>query len=215
MFEQQNSSSVKNKRDSDLQAALPALDVRAGMRRAMGKYDIYLNLLNRFKYRFAGFSSDLHRCFAAKDRDAALIQVHSLKGIAASLGAVSLQSAAKKLEQQLQREELPAALSHVIHHLDELLQQLENLDQHMFEMNPQAVCDAENTAPEGAPAWSQSLQELQLPLHKLQLDKVKAQLAQLRQCNMSELQREQFQHLEHLVQGYQYKQAAEYIDGLL
>jgi len=215
VFEQQNSSSVKNKRDSDLQAALPALDVRAGMRRAMGKYDIYLNLLNRFKYRFAGFSSDLRRCFAAKDRDAALIQVHSLKGIAASLGAVSLQSAAKKLEQQLQREELPAALSHVIHHLDELLQQLENLDQHMFEMNPQAVCDAENTAPEGAPAWSQSLQELQLPLHKLQLDKVKAQLAQLRQCNMSELQREQFQHLEHLVQGYQYKQAAEYIDGLL
>ena len=214
MFEQQNSS-VKNKRDSDLQAALPALDVRAGMRRAMGKYDIYLNLLNKFKHRFAGFSSDLRRCFAAKDREAALIQVHSLKGIAASLGAVSLQGAAKKLEQQLQREESPAALPHVKHHLDELLQQLENLDQRMFVMNTQAVCDAENTAPEGAPAWSQSLQELQLPLHKLQLDKVKAQLAQLRQCNMSELQREQFQHLEHLVQGYQYKQAAEYIDGLL
>jgi HPt (histidine-containing phosphotransfer) domain-containing protein len=189
--------------------------VRAGIRRAMGKRDIYLNLLHKFKRRFADFSSVLQGCFVAGDMEAAMIQVHSLKGIAASLGAISLHSGAKELEQQLRRGEPPVVLPRVEQLLDELLQQLNELDFSALEVNTHSACSEENDTPKNMPPWGRSLKELQSHLRKLQVNKVKAQLEQLRQRNWTEPQQEQLQHLEQMVQGYKYKQAAEYIDRLL
>jgi len=199
---------------ADLQAVLPALDVRAGIRRAMGKRAIYLNLLHKFKGRFADFPSVLKGCFAAGDMEAAVIQAHSLKGIAASLGAISLHNGAKELEQQLRRRQSPAALPQVEYMLEELLQQLEELDFGIPEANTRSRAGEENHTP-GNTSWVRSLKELQSPLEKLQVNKVKAQLEQMQQSIWTASQQEQLQHLERMVQGYKYKQAAKYIEELL
>lgn len=200
---------------ADLQESLPALNVRAGMVRAMGKRDTYLNLLCKFKSRFAYFSSSLQRCYAAGEMETAIIQVHSLKGIAASLGAGSLHNAAKELEQQLRRGHSPDALPRVEHLLIELMQQLQGLDYSVLEASTQTKHNAASDTPENALSWDRVLQELQIPLQKLQVSKVKSQLEQMRHRNWTESQREQLQHLEHMVRGYEYKQAVKYIEELL
>ena len=214
MLEHRDSSGTKTDEYADLQAALPALDVRAGLRRAMGKRAIYLNLLHKFKCRFADFPGVLKGCFAAGDMEAAVIEVHSLKGVAASLGAASLHSGAKELEQQLRRRQSPAALPQVEYMLEELLQQLDELDFGTSEANTRSRIGEENQTP-GNTSWTGSLKELHIPLEKLQVSKVKAQLEQLQQSSWTASQQEQLQHLERMVQGYQYKQAAKYIEELL
>jgi two-component system sensor histidine kinase/response regulator len=215
MVEKQDGSQMKMDEYTDLQAALPALEVRAGMRRAMGRRDTYLQLLHKFKCRFAGFPNVLQDYFAAGDMKEAVIQVHSLKGIAASIGAESLQSAAKELEQQLRRGESPATLARVEYLVDKLLQQLDGLDLSICKANTQSVCGAENTTPENSQNWCRSLKELQIPLQKLQVNKVKAELEEIQRQSLTPKQREHLEHLEHMVSGYKYKQAAEYIEGLL
>lgn len=199
---------------TDLQAALPALDVRSGMRRAMGDRGIYLNLLHKFKCRFADFPSVIRRCFAEGDIEAAKIETHSLKGIAASLGAIPLHNATRELELQLQQSQTPAVLPQVELILTELLQQLEQLDLSPHKVNAQSVCTDEH--PQGKPLdWHSALKELQAPLQKLQVNKVKIKFHHLRQCNWTESQLAKLHYLEQLVKEYKYKQAAEYIDGLL
>ncbi|MCA1796436.1 MAG: Hpt domain-containing protein [Geobacteraceae bacterium] len=213
MAEHRDDSGMNMEEYADLQASLPALNVRAGMARAMGRRDTYLQLLDKFRCRFTDFATLMQDLFSAQDKEAAIIHAHSLKGIAASLGAEELRGAARELEQQLRRGQAPAALARVEHLLDEILQQIEGLDWSRAAEKPPSA--AENNTPEDTQHWSRCLEQLLVPLQKLQVNKVKALLHELQGQNLTPTQSEQLEHLEQMLQGYRYKQAAEYIEGLL
>ena len=77
---------------------IEGLDTRSGLRRAGGKAPLYRSLLARFARDFDNFQADYEQLLAAGQWDVAERQAHTLKGLAASLGAVAVQPLAEKLE---------------------------------------------------------------------------------------------------------------------
>jgi len=77
------------------------LDAPAGLKRAGGNRALYLDLLRQFAERHADASARIAQAMAAKDRQGAERIAHTVKGVAANLGLVTLAACAKDLEQAL------------------------------------------------------------------------------------------------------------------
>jgi two-component system, sensor histidine kinase and response regulator len=87
---------------------LPGLDTSLGLRRAAGKAALYLRLLRQFGEDHRRFNEEMTQlCSVGRIADAERM-AHTLKGVAASLGAQQVSDAAGALEQTL-RKEAPAA----------------------------------------------------------------------------------------------------------
>jgi two-component system sensor histidine kinase/response regulator len=87
--------------------AAPGFDVQAGFRRASHNEDLYRRLIASFGRELAGSARRLRDGFAAGDTAALLQQLHTLKGTAATVGAVTLAKSAADLEKTLRQD--PAA----------------------------------------------------------------------------------------------------------
>ncbi len=74
------------------------LDVRSGLRHAGDKLPLYSQLLQRFASDFATFAKSVETRLLAGDWEDVRRQAHTLKGLAASLGATELQPRAAALE---------------------------------------------------------------------------------------------------------------------
>ena len=85
----------------DALAASPHLDVNGGLGRVSGRVEVYGQLLERFAAGYADMPDRIGERMARGDRDGALSLAHSLKGLAANLGAMALSSAAATLEASL------------------------------------------------------------------------------------------------------------------
>ena len=88
---------------------LPGIDTDAGLRRMMGKRHFYRKILGDFLQRFDGNERVIATALADDNREEARRQVHSVKGLAASIGAQALSDAAAQLEQALVRDGDPDA----------------------------------------------------------------------------------------------------------
>ncbi|NCA69199.1 MAG: response regulator [Sphingobacteriia bacterium] len=100
-----------------LQEAIPGLDVCVGLRHAMGKAALYLNLLARFSAGQADAPERIAADLVAGDRARAERRAHTLKGVAAQIGAEELRMVALQLEQAVRdraaQERIEALLSQV------------------------------------------------------------------------------------------------------
>ena len=97
--------------------ALPhaaGLDVRAGLHHADGQAALYLRVLQRFVRDYAGFGRGLERVVAAGDWEDAIRQAHTLKGLAASIGANEIQQRVDALETALRRHGTAEARSALV-----------------------------------------------------------------------------------------------------
>jgi two-component system, sensor histidine kinase and response regulator len=74
------------------------LDVDLGLRRAMGKRDLYQSLLGKFVAGQATFADDVAKALAAGDYPTAERLAHTLKGVSGTIGATDLQQHAQALE---------------------------------------------------------------------------------------------------------------------
>ena len=89
---------------------IPELDTSLGLRRVLGKENVYLSLLRKFA---SGHKNDfvaLEEALARNDRSTAERLVHTLKGVAGNIGATTLQESAALLEASLRRGEPNSAL---------------------------------------------------------------------------------------------------------
>jgi HPt (histidine-containing phosphotransfer) domain-containing protein len=84
------------------------LDVAAGLRNLNGNEKLLDKLLGRFRDSNANMCDEIRRAMDAGDMDTAVRHAHTLKGVAASLGAPDLSEEAKNVEQQLKAGPLPA-----------------------------------------------------------------------------------------------------------
>ena len=82
---------------------LRGLDVRAGLANVAQNRELYLELLCRFADRYSATSQELRDLLDDEDREGALRLAHTVKGVAANLGALDLAAAARQLEQGIQR----------------------------------------------------------------------------------------------------------------
>jgi CheY-like chemotaxis protein len=81
---------------------IAGLDVRAGVRYANGKARFYLQMLEQFAQDHANFRADLELLLANQAWDDAIRQVHTLKGLCASLGAEEVRAQLAGLEGTMQ-----------------------------------------------------------------------------------------------------------------
>ncbi len=84
--------------------AIPGLDVERGLRFASGRLDHYLGRLRKYASTHADAASELRAAYAYRDAAELAHVAHTLRGVAAFLGAPSLQTAATALEIGLRHE---------------------------------------------------------------------------------------------------------------
>lgn len=82
-------------------AAINGLDTVAGLRRAMGMQPLYLSLLSRFRDGRRETSAQLRQALDAGDLKTAELLSHSLRGVAAQIGATRVPADAQALEEAI------------------------------------------------------------------------------------------------------------------
>ncbi|HSD37148.1 MAG TPA: transporter substrate-binding domain-containing protein [Rhodocyclaceae bacterium] len=82
-------------------AEIRGLDLNTGLRHVMGDRDCYERLLRHFVEREAGAGAAIMSALARGDRETAQRCAHSLRGVAATMGAEALTAAAARVESKL------------------------------------------------------------------------------------------------------------------
>jgi len=123
---------------------LPGVDVASGLRRVLGKPELYRRLLDRFAASQAEFAPRLRQLLAAGEQEGAEREAHSLKGLAGNLGAGDLSAQAAALESAIKdarHDELGALLGELERSLAELLAAIRALPvaQAVAEVDPQQL----------------------------------------------------------------------------
>ncbi len=98
----------------DALPALPGVDMQGALQRLRGNTAQYRRLLERFAEGHRDTLDTLHSAVARADLESAHRQAHTLKGLAANIGATALAQAAQALEAALKQgtsSEIPALLA--------------------------------------------------------------------------------------------------------
>ena len=110
---------------------LPGIDVKSGLNNAMGKDDLYLRLLIKFRDTQQDFAEQFARARADTDVLAARRAAHTLRGNSGNVGAHTLQTLAAILEQACtdpsDGEKLDAALVKTVAELETVMGGLHQL----------------------------------------------------------------------------------------
>ena len=87
-----------------LPQALPGVDMVLGLRRALGRPGLYADLLRRFSQGQAAWGTDFDAALAAGELLQAERMAHTLRSVAANIGAQALSQQAQALEQALRAQ---------------------------------------------------------------------------------------------------------------
>jgi CheY-like chemotaxis protein len=91
-------------------AEVPGLDVRTALDRLLGKTAVYVGLLRRFVVSQAAADARIAASISGGDFGEAHRLVHTLKGLAATIGAASLRDVAARLETAIETRQPTLAL---------------------------------------------------------------------------------------------------------
>ena len=105
--------------DADPEEAVLCREI--GLRNLDGRADAYERLLQRFAAGHAGDCGLIREALERRDMDTALRLAHTLKGMAGTLGAANLTTAAYNLERALREEQEPVALVASLAHVHSAL----------------------------------------------------------------------------------------------
>ncbi|WP_095162969.1 response regulator [Pseudomonas sp. Irchel 3F5] len=84
---------------ASLPASLPGIDLHAGLGTCMGKVELYLRLLRKFASSQQAFAAEFLAAQGQDDPSLTVRLAHTLRGAAASIGAMAVAEAAGALEQ--------------------------------------------------------------------------------------------------------------------
>ncbi len=106
-------------RQKILPRRLMGFNMRAGLATVGGNEELYKALLIKFAYRYATINEDISNSLQNKDLEAAVRLAHTVRGIAANLGAEDLAKSAELLEKSIINE--PNSVAPYLETLVELL----------------------------------------------------------------------------------------------
>jgi CheY-like chemotaxis protein/HPt (histidine-containing phosphotransfer) domain-containing protein len=108
--------------------SISGLDVEIGLKNVRGRLPMYLRVLGMFSENHGGDAALLRMQVSANEREAALHNVHTLKGVAATLGAETLRQRSLELELALRQQASAMELESLVYDLEaELMALLEGL----------------------------------------------------------------------------------------
>ncbi|MCK5070120.1 MAG: response regulator, partial [Desulfocapsa sp.] len=82
---------------------LPGIDLKQGLARLEGNSGLYIRLLKEFAVDISSTTDNVLEALEAKDQECAIRLVHTVKGMAGSLGAVDLAAASLALEMPMRK----------------------------------------------------------------------------------------------------------------
>jgi len=97
---------------------IDGLNAEAGLQRVLGRRPLYLNLLRRFAQEQADAASRIRAALTAGEWSVAERHAHTLKGVAANIGADALAQLAAEVEPLLRAREPGAALDAALEQLE-------------------------------------------------------------------------------------------------
>lgn len=110
-------------------SSIEGLDLQAGLKVVRGNEALYRKLLLRFRDQLSQFPSEFDQA-KAEGPELAARMAHSLKGVAANLGALRLQQRAASLEQACKSDApVDAALQQLLDELNPLLSDLARIQE--------------------------------------------------------------------------------------
>jgi CheY-like chemotaxis protein len=89
--------------------SVPGLDWIAGLRHTDGKEKLYVRLLRRFANDYSKFGTEMTSLLQLGEFEELAGRIHTLKGLAATLGALEVEQAAAALERAIQTRDGAAA----------------------------------------------------------------------------------------------------------
>ena len=131
---------------------IPGLDAVAGLSHAGGKEELYQNLLRKFASGQRGSPAALRKAMQAGDWALAERLVHTLKGVAATVGAKDIRARAARLEELIAQRDDPALTDALVAPLaSELAELIAHIDRLFpkdgaFDQEPAAAVDPDALA---------------------------------------------------------------------
>ena len=95
---QNKENMLKEEQCSDFPRSIPGIDLETGLTRVAGNKTLYLKLLGDFQKQNEHFSEHVREALKDDDLETVNRLVHTLKGLAGTLGALELQKKALELE---------------------------------------------------------------------------------------------------------------------
>jgi two-component system sensor histidine kinase/response regulator len=136
-------ASIRSPEAPALPQALPGVDLALGLRRALGRPALYADMLRRFAQGQANLANDLADALQGGDLLRAERMAHTLRSVAANIGAEALSGQAQALEQALRTqapdEQLQVLRASLLCALDPLLAGLEAWRQQTPAAAPQSM----------------------------------------------------------------------------
>ncbi len=109
--EKQLSAETSNKlTEESLKRIITSINVEEGLKRINGNVSLYLKLLNKFKESYSNFGENILVLVETGKMDEAKREIHTVKGVAATLGALELNRLSKNQNQLLK------VITLIIHH---------------------------------------------------------------------------------------------------
>jgi two-component system sensor histidine kinase/response regulator len=192
----------------ELPATLPGIDVERGLRGCDGSRPTYLKLLRLFAQGQGDFAARFERARREGEAGTATRLAHTLKSVAASVGALALAEAARALEDRCRNDAPPAqvdaALRSVLASLHPVLEGLARVPA------PAAPADTASTA---AGALREALAQLQRLLQRSDTEAVE-HFERLREALRSRVGADTIQHLEQSIGHFDFEAALDRLQDI-
>ena len=190
-----------------LPASLPGIDLQRGLHGCDGKPHTYLKLLRLFAHGQTGFVERFTRARQAGEHDTATRLAHTLKSVAASIGALLLSDTAGQLEAACRASapdaELEVALGAVTTALAPVL---DGLADGLAEGPAPAPASPHPTSPIDAGALAEALASLRTLLQDSDTEAIEL-FASVRESLHGALPADKIARLEQAINGYDFGQA--------
>ncbi len=208
-------SAAANGFDADtLLMAIPGIDVACGLKRVNNNPQLYLQLLRKFVEDHSTDAKRIATSLQQGDTAIALRLVHTIKGIAGSLGAHTLQHHSAMLEQALQQETTEQYPQLLADFTLFLLEVSSNID-HALAANKVSP-PLPNDQPMGqATQLLTMLQSLVPHIKQRKPQPTAVILGEIKAFQWPEKYRRELTGLERTAKKYRFKEAAAFLDSLL
>ncbi|MBF0453407.1 MAG: PAS domain-containing protein [Magnetococcales bacterium] len=190
---------------------LPGIETQTGLHHTAQNSTLYHRLLTEFGQEQSGSVAQLRRLIEKRDPVAKRL-AHTLKGLAGTIGAVTLAQWAEKVENHLNDDQW-LALPEIINSLDEEMQMVLSGIQQLPEINPSspASSSVETTSPQ---VVTELLDQLAPILQKRQARQSRDLLTELESFHLPLAWKTGADELSKLIKKYRFKEAEQSLTDL-
>ena len=186
--------------------AMPGIDVAFGLSRTAGNHTLFASLLNKFVVHHANTLTTIQKTVTAGDTKEARRLVHTLKGVAGTIGALPLREMADALESNLRiTPELTAEL-------DLVLETIKNWQAIMAE---KTRVSALTPPPADPDRLGQALAQLKPHLEKKRPQPCRPILEEMADLTWPSDMEDEIKTLSRLIKAYKMKEAMSVLDAMM